>query len=210
MDEVPVDAGVGALLHRLPPALVRHLDHRAAEPPDRIELGLRRVLGCDDRGGHAQLAGHPGDALRHVAGARRQHAAIDRAGRRRADRVGGAADLERADRLQALELEPDLGRRLRHLQPDQRRAQHDVGDALARSLDVGERDQKSTSTPTPRSRARATQSCAAARSSTAIPIDLNTVSSSADRRPSTVPLSSSPSSPMMCSGPKPLSAAATR
>jgi hypothetical protein len=39
---------------------------------------------------------------------------------------------------------------------------------------------------------------------------LNTVSSSAERRPSTVPLSNSPSSPTMCSGPKPLSAAAIR
>jgi hypothetical protein len=40
-----------------------------------------------------------------VVDARRQGA-----GRRSPHRVGGGADLEGADRLQALELEPDLGR----------------------------------------------------------------------------------------------------
>ena len=94
-----------------------------------------------------------------------------------------AADLERADRLQVLELEPDLRRRVVDVEADERRADDRPRDALARRLDVGERDQKSTSTPTPRSRARRTTSSAEARSSTAIPSDSNTVSSSSCSRP---------------------------
>ena len=62
--------------------------------------------------------------------------------------------------------------------------------------DLGGWDQKSTSTPTPRSPARATHSWAAARSSAAMPIDLNTVSSSFERRPG-CPFRTSPSSATM-------------
>ena len=90
VDEQALDARVRALLHRLPPAVERHLDHGAAEPLDRVELRLRRVVGRDDRRRHAVLARHPGDALRHVAGARR-HDAVARARRRRADRIAFAA-----------------------------------------------------------------------------------------------------------------------
>ena len=55
-----------------------------------------------------------------------------------------------------------------------------------------------------------TQSTAAARSSTASPSDLNTVSSSSGRRPGCVPASSSPSSARMWSGPMPRSSTARR
>ena len=49
-----------------------------------------------------------------------------------ADGVGGAADLERVDRLQRLELAPDLGRRVLDGQPHERRAHRRAGDPLAR------------------------------------------------------------------------------
>ena len=58
---------------------------RAAETLDRVELRARRRLGRDDRRGHARLARGPRDALRHVAGARRDDAACELGWRRRAD-----------------------------------------------------------------------------------------------------------------------------
>src|SRR5581483_2307274 len=105
------------------------------------------------------------------------HSPPRRAGARGPDRVRGAAELERADRLQALELQPDLAPGHVDREPHERRADRVAGDALARALDLGERDQNGTSTPRPRSRARVAHSSAAARSSTAMPSDSNTVSS---------------------------------
>jgi hypothetical protein len=92
--------------------------------------------------------------LRHVAGARRHDAARKLGARRLEDRVRRAAELERADRLQALELEPDLRRRIVDVQPYERRARDGVREPVAGALDVVDRDQKSTSVPTDRSRAR--------------------------------------------------------
>ena len=80
VDEEAVDAVERGLLHRLPPALERHLDHAAAEPLDRVELRLRRVVGDDDRRRDARLARRPGDALRHVARARRDDARASSSG----------------------------------------------------------------------------------------------------------------------------------
>ena len=182
MDEQPVGLVVTGGGHDLPPALVGHLHDPAAEPLDRVELRLRRLLGGDDRCRDAELAGGPRDSLRHVAGADRDDA-LRRLGRgRAADRIRGAADLEGADRLQVLELEPDLCRRV-HLQTDERRADRGAGDRLPCALDLGEADQNSTSVPTPCSFALRTTSSAAARSSTPRPSDLNTVSSSGSVRP---------------------------
>ena len=148
-------------------------------PPSRAIASSFVCGACrgDDRRRHAELAGGPGDALRHVAGARRDDSLGRRRVRRLPDRVDGAADLERADRLQVLELEPDL-RRPVDGEANERRADRGAGDRLAGALDLGERDQNSTSVPTPCSRALRTISSAAARSSTARPSDLKTVSSS--------------------------------
>ena len=183
VDEHALDAGVRPLLQRLPPAIERHLNHVAAKPLDRCDLRPWRVVGRDDRRGDAELPRHPRDALRHVPGAGRPYAFGDRLDRRLPDRVCRPADLERADRLQALELEPDL--RVGHvdLQADERRLDRGACDHLAGAADLRKRDQSWTSVPMPRSRARATQISAAARSSTAIPSDLNTVNSSLLRRP---------------------------
>jgi hypothetical protein len=76
---------------------------------------------------------------------------------RRPDRVRRAADLERRDRLEVLELQPDVGVG----QPDERRAHRRAGDPLARALDLGERDQNSTVVPVPVSAARRTRYSAA-------------------------------------------------
>src|SRR5262249_37537304 len=161
-------------LHGLPPAIECDTDHLAAEALDCVDLRAWCVVGNDDRRRHAELAGEPADTLGHVPGAGREDAAGDVLGGRLADRVGGAADLEGADRLQALELQPhlavcDVDRELHERRPDRVARDH-----LAGTLDLRERDQNSTSTPTPRSRARVTTSSADARSSTAIPSDLKT------------------------------------
>jgi hypothetical protein len=134
--EERIDARVRAVEHRLPPRLVRHADHFPAEPRDRPQLRLRRRFGRDDDRPHARLARGPGDALRHVPGARGEDAAGDRVRARRADGVERAAQLERADRLQALELQPELARRLGRVQPDERRLDHRVPDPLPRGPDV--------------------------------------------------------------------------
>ena len=84
----------------------------------------------------------------------------------------------------------------------ERRSDRCAGDRLAGALDLCERDQNSTSVPTPSSRALRTISSAAARSSTARPSDLKTVSSSASARPGCEPVSTSPSSARMCSSPE--------
>ena len=178
---------------------------RAAEPGDRVELRLRRVVGGDDRRRHALLAGDPGDTLRHVAGARRPDA-VARA------RLGGA---ERIALAAPRILNEPIGCRHSSL------SQISAGDSGACSRISGVRIAASAirsraasisasgirTRPRRRRRARGrarTQSCAAARSSTAIPIDLKTVSSSSSVRPSRMPASSSPSSPTMWSAAEPV------
>ena len=100
------------------------------------------------------------------------------------DRVAGAADLERVDRLQRLELEVDLAR------PRRRRAARAACGPRAPAIvsrarrisSSGIRARPRRRRPRPR-RAASTRS-AAARSSTASPSDLKTVSSVSERRPS--------------------------
>ncbi len=196
VDEEPLDAGVGARLHRLPPRVERHRDDRPAQTGDRLELRRRGVVGRDDDRRYAELARDPANALGHVPGARRPDAVPPLVRRGLADRACGAAELERADGLQALELEPDLARRL-DVEPDERARGDDVRGHRACALDRFEGDQNGTSSPTPCALARSTQSAAAARSSTASPSDLNTVSSVSSRRPACVPTRSSPSSARM-------------
>src|SRR5581483_11619001 len=154
---------------------------------------LRRRVRHDDPRRDAGFAGRPGESLREVAGAGGDDAAPDRARVGAADRVHPAADLEGADRLEVLELQPDVGLR----QPEERRPHGGVADRLARRLDLGERDQKSTVVPRPVSYARRIRYSAAARSSIARPSDSKTVSSSGDVRPGARPASTSPSSALM-------------
>ena len=182
--------------HDLPPAFVGHLDDRAAEALDRVHLRLRRTLRGDDGRRHAELARRPGDALGHVAGARGDHAAGRLDVRRLPDRIDGASDLEGTDRLEVLELQPDLGRPV-DVEAHEWRSDRRAGDRLSRALDLCERDQNSTSVPAPSSRALRTMSSAAARSSTASPRDLKMVSSSVSVRPGCAPIRTSPTSARM-------------
>ncbi len=182
---------------RGPPRLPRHAHDASTHSLDGCELRLRRVVGDDDRRRDTEDTRHPGDALGHVAGAGRDHTRRELRARRAEDCVGRSAQLEGADRLHALELEPDLGRRLVEVEPDERCADDRRRDPRPRGLDLVERDQNSTSLPTPCSRARRTTSSADARSSTASPSDLKSVSSSSLARPGCVPTSTSPSSALM-------------
>ena len=206
MDEEPVDA-----LHTSPPpsSATSASNGRGRRPPRRsigVELRRGRVVGDDDRRGHARARAPP---TRPPAPCSRRSSSTTPSATASAGacrhRVRRAADLERADRLQALELEPDLARPA--LRPWSRtsgvrtatpaivsRGALDLGRAGS-EVDLGRRR---------RARARgATQSSAAARSSTARPSDLNTVSSSSARRPGCTPTSSSPSSALMWSGADP-------
>src|SRR6266540_346663 len=175
MDEEALDALEARFGERLPPALVRNLHDRASEALDRLELRLRRVLGDDHRARDARLPRGPSDPLGHVAGARGDDARLDLLARSLPDRVRRPPDLERADRLQVLELEVDLGLALRGLQADQ----------------------NSTAVPIPRSCARRRTYSAAARSSTASPSERKTVISSSSWRPGFAPMTTSPSSARM-------------
>ena len=96
-------------LDRAPALVVGRLDDRRAEPLDGAQLGLGRGVHHHHAAARAGLARGERDALRGVAGADRPDA-VARAARRgsRAHGVVGAADLERADRLQRFELEEDL------------------------------------------------------------------------------------------------------
>ena len=89
-----------------------------AEPLDRGELGAQaRGRARPPSHGTPSAPRVPRHALRHVAGARRVDAAARaRRGGSSAMAFRGAADLERADRLQVLELEPDLRRAIGRLE----------------------------------------------------------------------------------------------
>jgi hypothetical protein len=76
-------------------------------------------------------------ATAHVAGAGGHHPVREGLGRGGAHRVAGAAQLERADWLEVLELEPDLGRRLDG-QPEEWGARDEAGKSPARRLDLPE------------------------------------------------------------------------
>ena len=105
--------------------------------------------------------------------------------RRRPDRVGGAADLEGADRLQVLELQPDLvGRRRAAGRAACGPRRPRSARARARSRRAGSRSSELDGRAGARSRARGrSMYSAAARSSTARPSDLKTVISSSEVRP---------------------------
>ena len=128
MDEGRVNPRVAAVGEGLPPAVERNLDDAATEPLDRLDLGVGRVVRRDDGAGDPQAAGVPGGALRHVAGAGDEDALGQLGLRHRTHRIGGTADLEGADRLEILELEVDVGRRVPDVELDQRRPDGGLGD----------------------------------------------------------------------------------
>src|SRR5687768_4496491 len=109
MDERAGHAFGPVLLDRAPALLVGTLDDGGAEPFDGPEFRLRRRVHDHDAARRAGGARRQGHTLRGVARAHRP----DTSGQLRrgevADRVVGAANLERTDRLQRFQLEKDLG-----------------------------------------------------------------------------------------------------
>src|SRR5689334_18139461 len=134
MDEETVEAGIGALRQDGPPALERNRDRARAQALDRVALRPRRAVRDDDRAGDSEPPRAPRDALRHVARARRPHPGGEPLRGQAEDRVRRAAELERPDRLQALELEVDLAA-ARIREPHERRADGRAGDAAPRLAD---------------------------------------------------------------------------
>src|SRR5205807_5009507 len=94
-----------------------------AQARDGGELGLRSVLGDDDGARDAATPRVPGHTLGHVAGAGGPHAAGPLLRRGQGQGVAGAAQLERADRLEVLEFEVNLSARVVDVETNQRRAQ---------------------------------------------------------------------------------------
>ena len=135
---VPSTPGKRTLLERLPRDLVRHQHERGAERLHALEFRGRRGLDRHDRARHARFPRRVGDTLSGVARADRPHAALPLGLRKHRHGVGGAAQLVGVDRLQVLELEPDVGVVRSQFEADQRRAHDGPRDALARFPDLGQ------------------------------------------------------------------------
>src|SRR5205814_3986404 len=123
MHEAALRRGSARGRDRIPPVVVGDLHDPAAEPLDRSELRLSRALRDDHRARNAELSCGPGDALTHVARTRGDDPVAELALRDLFDRVERSAQLERADRLQVLELEVDLCGSLGYLEADERCSQ---------------------------------------------------------------------------------------
>ena len=78
-------------------------------------------------------------SLRHVAGRRGQHSALQPLPRSSRHHVRRSPDLERPNRLQVLQLQIDLRRRVR-IAPHQRRAQRHRSNVAPRFFHLGQRD----------------------------------------------------------------------
>ena len=115
-------------------------DHPATEPCDGLELDFRRSLRRHHRTGDAQLARSPGNALRHVPGGRREYAAPQLGRRKLSHGISRAANLERADRLEVFQLQVNLCRKVKTVQPDEWRAQRRSGRPPARIFNGRESD----------------------------------------------------------------------
>ena len=138
--ERPFHARKRTRVQRLPGHVVRHGNERRAERPHPVDLRCRRGLDRDDGARHAGLSRRVGDALPGVSGADRPDATRALRLREHGHGVGGAAQLVGVDRLQVLELQPDVRIAGAELQPDERRADDGAGDALARVADLGQLD----------------------------------------------------------------------
>ena len=75
MDERPGDAGIGAVLERLPGHRVRDEYELRPQRPHAVELRRGRRLDRDDGAGHARGARGVGDSLTGIPGADRPDAA---------------------------------------------------------------------------------------------------------------------------------------
>src|SRR5262249_239983 len=122
----------------LPPALEGNLDDPGAKPRDGSQFGFWRVFRHDDRAPNPEPAGVPGHPLRHVPGASGPYALFQLRIVRHRQRVSRAPQLERANRLEILQLEVDLRWRF-GVEPYQRAPQNRPVYSLASTLDLFER-----------------------------------------------------------------------
>src|SRR5205814_3717479 len=141
MHEETFDALPPARAERVEPLVVRYRDDVGAESLDRRQLRRGRAVGDDDGAPDAEPPRVPRDALSHVAGARGPHPIRELLGGGDGHAIARTTDLERADGLQALELEVDVRRRGVDVEPHERRAERRAGDAPAGRPDLGEPDQ---------------------------------------------------------------------
>ena len=121
-----------AQLHGSPASVERRLDDARAEVAHPLHFRLRRCLDSQDAARNPRLARGEGHSLSGVAGTDGPYALLSRFRREEGHGVCSAADLEGIDRLQILQLEPDLRHRRIVAQLDQRRSDGHVADALAR------------------------------------------------------------------------------
>ena len=138
MHERALDAGHRTLLQGLPGDRVRNEDQTRAEGSHPFNLGGRRGLDRDDRAANARLTRRIGNALPGIARTDGPDAAPALRLRQHRNRVGGTAQLVGVDRLQILQLQPDVGVAAAQFEAHQRRAQNGRGDSLARSADLGQ------------------------------------------------------------------------
>ena len=114
VDEEALDSRIAVLGEDLPPSVDRHLDDRGRRDarPRRAWPAARDPARrpCTECRGAARSRPRPGPCCRRTRYRRR---GTRDAGIGEGHRVARAAQLEGADRLEALELEPDLGGRLR-------------------------------------------------------------------------------------------------
>ena len=108
VDEQAIEVRMAVVDDDLPPTLERNPDDPCAEPFHRRELRGRSVVRHDHGAGDAPPFGVPCHALSHVPGGRRVDAVRQRRRVGQGHRIPGAAELERADWLQVLELRADL------------------------------------------------------------------------------------------------------
>ena len=133
--KVPSTPGHRTLLQRLPGDRVRHEDEPRTEGSHPLDLGSRRGLDRHDRTGNARLTRRIGNALPGIARTDGPDAAPALGLREHRNRVGGTAQLVGVDRLQILQLQPDVRVARPEFEAHQRRAQNGCGDSLARGPD---------------------------------------------------------------------------
>ncbi len=108
MDERSLDAGIRAVIERLPGDRIRHEHELRAQRAHALELRGGRRLDRDDRARHARSPRRVCDTLTGIAGADRPDAAPPLDIGQECNSVGSASQFVGVDRLEILELEPDV------------------------------------------------------------------------------------------------------
>ena len=122
MNEESIHSWILVRHQHLPPHVERHFHRLAAESFDCGELCRGRMIWNDDSAGHTDAPRAPRYSLRHVACTCGVDAFRKLLRGRDRHRVACASQLERADRLQVLELEINLGGCTIDIQSHERRA----------------------------------------------------------------------------------------